>query len=194
VDAEDKNMTERGDPGEPGKPGREGEEGKTTGEGGRGGEGGEGGKGGAGRPQGPGGGGGEGGEGGRGRRGAQGPPGERGADGAPPKLRWAPAVGYALLARVLGFLIWQTQSLVRDNRQLIHDVAALDRSQADKSYTDCLARNARAEQAIKSFERLVAAHKRDGSSEAAKVWQGYLDTTRRVPLPPCVKPPPAPSP
>jgi hypothetical protein len=182
-------MTERGDPG---KPGHEGEEGKDTGEGGRGGEGGEGGKGGAGQPQGPGGGGGEGGGGGPGARGAQGPPGERGTDGAQPKLRWAPAVGYLLLALVLGFLGYSNRALATDNRHLVTQVAELSRAQAEKNYADCLARNARAEQAIKSFERLVAAHKRDGSSAAAQVWQGYLDASRRIPLPACVKPPPIP--
>jgi hypothetical protein len=107
-------MSSRGFPGEPGRPGQPGEEGKDSGEGGRGGEGGEGGVGGAGAPQGPGGGGGEGGVGGRGARGATGPPGERGADGAQPKLRWAPAAGYLLLAGVLLFLIFRVQTTCVD--------------------------------------------------------------------------------
>jgi hypothetical protein len=192
VDAEDKNMTERGDPG---KPGHEGEEGKDTGEGGRGGEGGEGGKGGAGQPQGPGGGGGEGGGGGPGARGAQGPPGERGADGPQPRLRWAPAVGYVILALVLGFLIWQTQSLARENQRLIHDVAALDRAQADKSYQDCLARNARAQLALNPRRGLPAwarAARADGSLHTAEFLEGYVKELGQVRLPPCVKPPPMP--
>jgi hypothetical protein len=119
-------MSQRGFPGEQGQPGKPGEEGKDSGEGGRGGEGGEGGVGGAGAPQGPGGGGGEGGIGGRGARGATGPQGARGptgADGVQPKLRWAPAFGYLLLAVVLGFLIWRTSDLANDNRRLIAEVA-----------------------------------------------------------------------
>jgi hypothetical protein len=112
-------MTQRGFPGEEGQPGKPGEEGKDSGEGGRGGEGGEGGIGGAGAPQGPGGGGGEGGPGGQGARGATGPrgaPGPSGADGVQPKLRWMPAVGYVLLALVLGFLIFRVQTTCVDTR------------------------------------------------------------------------------
>jgi len=105
-----------GHPGEEGKPGQKGEPGRGR-EGGRGGEGGSGGRGGAGEPQGPGGGGGEGGEGGRGARGETGPAGERGPQGAQPKLRWAPAVGYVLLAVVLGFLIYQVQTAQRVSQQ-----------------------------------------------------------------------------
>jgi hypothetical protein len=187
--------TRRGFPGEEGQPGKPGEAGKDTGEGGRGGEGGEGGIGGAGAPQGPGGGGGVGGEGGRGARGATGPQGARGptgADGVQPKLRWAPAFGYLLLAVVLGFLIWRTADLANDNRRLIAEVADLNRVQAEKGYQECVARNTRANESIKAFGKLVAAHTRDGSTQAARVWQSYLDDTRRVPLPPCTKPPPAP--
>jgi len=103
-----------GSPGEPGHPGKEGEPGRDTGEGGRGGEGGEGGVGGAGAPQGPGGEGGEGGVGGRGARGATGPQGARGPQGPRPKLRWAPAVGYVLLAAVLLFLIFRVQTTCVD--------------------------------------------------------------------------------
>jgi len=106
----------RGFPGEEGRPGKPGEEGKDTGEGGRGGEGGEGGVGGAGAPQGPGGGGGEGGVGGRGARGATGPRGVQGPAGDQPRLRWAPAVGYVLLALVLGFLIFRVQTTCVDSR------------------------------------------------------------------------------
>jgi hypothetical protein len=108
--------TRRGFPGEEGRPGKPGEEGKDTGEGGRGGEGGEGGVGGAGAPQGPGGGGGEGGVGGRGARGATGPRGVQGPAGDQPRLRWAPAVGYVLLALVLGFLIFRVQTTCVDSR------------------------------------------------------------------------------
>jgi hypothetical protein len=180
----------RGFPGKEGQRGKPGEEGKDTGEGGRGGEGGEGGVGGAGAPQGPGGGGGEGGIGGRGARGAQGPPGERGADGGQPKLRWTPAVGYVLLAVVLGFLIFRIQDLGHDNRRLIVEVAALSQAQAEKGYQECVARNARATESIKAFGKLVAAHKQDGSTQAARVWQSYLDETTRHPLPPCAKPTP----
>jgi hypothetical protein len=104
----------RGSPGEEGHPGKPGEEGKDTGEGGRGGEGGEGGAGGPGAPQGPGGGGGEGGVGGRGARGATGPAGARGPAGGQPKLRWSPAIGYVLLALVLGFLIFRVQTTCVD--------------------------------------------------------------------------------
>jgi hypothetical protein len=100
----------------PGEPGKEGEPGRVTGEGGRGGEGGVGGRGGGGDPEGPGGGGGEGGAGGRGATGATGPAGERGTAGAQPKLRWAPAVGYLLLALVLGFLIFRVQTTCVDSR------------------------------------------------------------------------------
>jgi hypothetical protein len=182
-----------GFPGEPGEAGKEGERGKDTGEGGRGGEGGLGGRGGAGAPQGPGGIGGEGGEGGRGARGETGPAGERGADGAQPKLRWTPAIGYVLLALVLGFLIWRTADLAGDNRRLIAAVAALNQTQAKQDYRDCVARNARANESIKAFGKLVAAHKQDGSTQAARVWQSYLDDTRQHPLPPCVKPPPVPA-
>jgi hypothetical protein len=188
-------MSQRGLPGEEGQPGKPGEEGHDSGEGGRGGEGGEGGVGGAGAPQGPGGGGGEGGSGGPGARGARGPAGERGpvgADGTQPKLRWAPAVGYILLAVVLGFLIFRTQAISHANRRLIAEVAAISQAQAEKSYQDCLARNARAAESIKAFEKLVAAHTADGSTNAAKVWKSYLDDTTRVPLPPCAKPAPVP--
>jgi type VI protein secretion system component VasK len=124
----------------------------------------------------------------------QGPPGERGADGVQPKLRWAPAAGYVLLALVLGFLIFRTQNLVNDNRRLIAQVAALTQTQAEKGYQDCVTRNARATESIKAFQKLVAAHNKDGSTQAARVWQSYLDATRRVPLPPCTKPVPAPTP
>jgi hypothetical protein len=106
----------RGSPGEEGHPGKPGEEGKDTGEGGRGGEGGEGGAGGPGAPQGPGGGGGEGGVGGRGARGATGPAGARGPAGPQPRLRWTPAIGYVLLALVLGFLIYQGQNVQRKSQ------------------------------------------------------------------------------
>jgi hypothetical protein len=94
---------------------------------------------------------------------------------------------------VLGFLIFRTQSIVHGNRRLIAEVAALTQAQAAKGYTDCLARNARAEESIKAFKKLVAAHTKDGSEKAARVWQSYIDDTRRVPLPPCSKPPPAPA-
>jgi hypothetical protein len=83
----------RGSPGEEGHPGKPGEEGKDTGEGGRGGEGGVG---------------------GRGARGATGPAGERGPQGIQPKLRWTPAIGYVLLALVLGFLIFRVQTTCVD--------------------------------------------------------------------------------
>jgi hypothetical protein len=108
-------MSQRGFPGEPGQPGEEGKPGRGR-EGGPGGAGGAGGKGGAGEPEGAGGGGGVGGGGGKGAQGEQGPPGERGADGTQPKLRWAPAVGYVLLALVLGFLIFRVQTTCVDTR------------------------------------------------------------------------------
>jgi hypothetical protein len=180
-------VPERGQPGRPGEHGDPGEPGKESGEGGRGGGGGEGGEGGEGTPKGPGGGGGPGGEGGRGaqgERGPAGPTGDTGDTGDQPKLRWAPAIGYVILALVLGFLIWRTQDLAHNNRQLITDVAALTRTQAEQGYQDCVTRNTRAEQSIKAFGNLVAAHTKDGNPAAARVWQTYLDTTRRVPLPP----------
>ena len=130
---------QRGQPGEPGRPGEKGKPGRGR-EGGPGGIGGAGGKGGAGEPEGAGGVGGGGGAGGPGARGVQGPPGERGADGAQPKLRWAPAVGYVLLALMAGFLFYSNRSLVNDNRHLITEVAALTRTQAEKSYQDCVTR------------------------------------------------------
>jgi hypothetical protein len=182
-------MPERGQPGKPGEHGEPGEPGKESGEGGRGGGGGEGGEGGEGTPKGPGGEGGGGGIGGRGARGAQGPP---GPPGPQPKLRWAPAVGYVLLAVVLGFLIWRTQTLVIDNRRLIADVAAINQAQAERNYTDCITRNNRAAEAIKSFKKLITAHTRDGNLDTAKVWKEYLDATERVPLPSCIKPAPPP--
>jgi hypothetical protein len=107
-------MSGRGDPGEPGHPGQPGEEGRGR-EGGPGGAGGAGGKGGAGEPEGAGGGGGVGGGGGKGAQGEQGPPGERGVDGTQPKLRWAPAIGYVLLALTLGFLIFRVQTTCVDH-------------------------------------------------------------------------------
>ena len=188
-------MTQRGFPGEPGRPGEEGQPGRGR-EGGPGGAGGAGGKGGAGEPEGAGGGGGVGGGGGKGAQGEQGPPGERGADGTQPKLRWAPAVGYVLLVLVLGFLIFSnrdlandTRALTQDNRRMIAEVAAISQGQAEKSYQDCITRNTRATESIKAFGKLVAAHRADGNPEAARVWQSYLDDTRRVPLPSCSKPP-----
>jgi len=47
---------------------------------------------------------------------ARGLPGARGPRGAPAPLRWAPAVGYVLLALVLGFLIFRVQTTCVDNR------------------------------------------------------------------------------
>jgi hypothetical protein len=171
----------RGLPGEEGHPGKPGEKGKDTGEGGRGGEGGEGGVGGAGAPQGPGGGGGPGGVGGRGARGAQGPAGERGPAGNQPRLRWAPAVGYLLLALVLGFLIWRTHDLAQDNRRL-------GRAQAEQAYQDCLDRNQRTTAAGKALAKLIAANKADGNPHAAAVWAEFVAASKRTPLPACTPP------
>lgn len=93
-----------------------------------------------------------------------------------------------LLALVLGLLIWQVYSLANDNRRLIAEVAELNWVQAEKGYQDCVARNARAAESVKAFGRLIAAHKQDGSTQAARVWQSYLDDTKQHPLPPCTKP------
>jgi hypothetical protein len=182
-------MPEWGQAGKPGRHGSPGEPGKESGEGGRGGGGGEGGEGGEGTPKGPGGEGGGGGEGGEGARGAQGPP---GPPGPQPRLRWAPAVGYVLLALVLGFLFLSNRDLVNDNRRLIANVAALDREQDEKYFQVCLTRNTRAEDSMKAFALLIEAHKKDGNVNAARIWQGYLDDIRQTPLPPCVNPPPMP--
>jgi hypothetical protein len=153
-------MTQYGRAGAEGHPGKPGEEGKETGEGGRGGKGGEGGT------------------------------GARGPAGARARLRWAPSVGYILLAVVLGFLIWRTTDLTYDNRRLIAQVATLNQTQAEQDYRECVARNIRATESVKAFQRLVVAHKKDGNPAAAQAWQSYLDATQQVPLPPCTKPVP----
>jgi hypothetical protein len=175
-------------PGEPGEPGHGGEPGRKTGEGGRGGEGGLGGRGGAGAPQGPGGGGGLGGEGGRGARGATGPPGARGPQGPQPRLRWAPAIGYTLLALVLGFLILDNRHLSNQNRHNIEAIAAVSYAQAQADYRDCVERNQRAEESTAYLARLVKAHGEDHSYAAQRVWSGYLANLKKHQLPPCVKP------
>jgi hypothetical protein len=114
-------MNEDNDQGHPGESGQPGEQGLPARgrEGGPGGKGGGGGKGGAGQPEGPGGAGGTGGGGGKGAQGEQGPPGEQGEPGKQPKLRWAPAVGYLLLALVLGSLGLSNWNRGQENKRLI---------------------------------------------------------------------------
>jgi hypothetical protein len=58
--------------------------------------------------------------------GAPGPPGERGERGRrgmARQLRWAPAIGYVILALTLGFLVFSNRQLIRENQQLIEHVA-----------------------------------------------------------------------
>lgn len=61
--------------------------------------------------------------GGQGRPGERGEQGERGLAGLAPKLRWAPAIGYILLAVTLGSLFLSNRQLIAENRKLIEHVA-----------------------------------------------------------------------
>jgi hypothetical protein len=186
-------MPEWGQPGKPGERGSPGEPGKETGEGGRGGGGGVGGEGGEGTPKGPGGEGGGGGEGGRGAKGDRGPTGPAGAMGPQARFRWAPAIGYILLALVLGFLIFRTQALAHDNNRLIVRVAELSQAQADIAYKECLDRNNRSRESSKLLRGLVSAHKKDGDEVASSFWNSYLKKLEKIKLPPCTKPTDGPS-
>lgn len=82
------------------------------------------------------------------------------------------------------------QGLAAQNRDLIEQVDQLNRRQADQAYSECEARNKRARQAITDLSRLVEAHRRDGTPNARRVWEDYLEGLRKVPLPPCERPKP----
>jgi hypothetical protein len=100
-----------------------------------------------------------------------------------------------------GFLFLSNRSLVNDNRHLIVQVAALDRASANKSYTECLARNRTSEAGRKFLTSLrdldrefvqTLADRRAAAIVQKRIAVYDENLTQRGPLPSCVKPPPAP--
>lgn len=103
-------------------------------------------------------------------------------------FRWL-GVGLVFFMLAVGVGFWQINGLIEKNRQLIDKVEDLSYEQAQASYEDCLARNARTRLSVAGFKKLVRAHTLDKDLEAAKIWSEYLRETQKQKLPPCEKPP-----
>jgi hypothetical protein len=99
--------------------------------------------------------------------------------------RWLLTAGFVILV-ALGVVA--NASTLRSNQGLIHRVAALESAGRQRAYADCVVRNQRAEQSTRDLAKLVQAHRADGSRNAQRVWESYLEGLRRQPLPPCKKP------
>lgn len=89
---------------------------------------------------------------------------------------------------VQGDQVREVRRVAGENKQLIRQVDDLNRRQADAAYSECMSRNKRSVQAQADLERLVRAHRLDGSSHAQAVWSDYLANLKKAPLPDCKKP------
>lgn len=118
------------------------------------------------------------------------------------RITWTMIFAVALVAigGILG--IWRVESLTNEthettkvntrliasNSGLIERVDKLNRDQAMAAYRDCVIRNRQTLDNRARLARLVDAHRRDGSFNAAHEWSSYLEKLKMQRLPPCKKP------
>ena len=119
--------------------------------------------------------------------GTAGPPGARGPAGPAPRLRWAPAVGYILLALVLGFLVIRGEQVARrDNARIVALTASIvQQSEANCRIRDQQLRQAAANSALgrKFFLDMAGVLRAEGNPRTAKFIADGLKTIPPVTAP-----------